>query len=147
MDSSRLKELKESKFLNQRFFKKISENMHYEIFKYITFGDLLVIRESSLGGFQLTSNKLLRSRIKNYSNFQPVLELKSTNTGEEGAKKLKLVFVQTGKEKVNLKGVKIKSSSLSEITKTFQFIPELKSLRLGLWQYIYIELNIYIYIY
>ena len=62
----RLSQLKREKFLTKRIFQKISENMHYEIFKFENSRDLIRVRAISLGGFQLTTNKLLRSRIGNY---------------------------------------------------------------------------------
>ena len=63
---SRLEQLKHTKFLSHRIFPKISENMSYEIFKYVNSQELLQIRASSLGGFQLITNTTLRARIKNY---------------------------------------------------------------------------------
>ena len=60
----RLNQLKVEKFLTMKTFKELSENMHYETFKYLNCKDLLGIRSTNLGGYQLTSNILLRSRIK-----------------------------------------------------------------------------------
>ena len=54
------------KYLTERVFGRISENMHYEVFKYLEAVDLLQIRSLNLGGFLLTSNPYLRPRIKNY---------------------------------------------------------------------------------
>ena len=59
----RLSLLKEDRFLTHRILVRISENMHYEIFKYLNFQDLLEIRGLGLGGFQLTNNNILNSRI------------------------------------------------------------------------------------
>ena len=52
--------------MSNRIFERVSENMHYEIFKFLNSKDLLEIRATKLGGYQLTSNLVLRSRIKNY---------------------------------------------------------------------------------
>ena len=68
-ENESLNQLKYTKFLTQRIFSRVSENMHYEIFKYMDCYELLQVRAITLGGFQLTSNKLLRSRIKNYFPF------------------------------------------------------------------------------
>ena len=66
MEEDRLSKLIADKFLSSRIFKRISENMHYEIFKYLNALNLVNIRGTNLGGYQLTSNNILRSRIKNY---------------------------------------------------------------------------------
>ena len=62
----RLAILQKSQFLTKRIMERISENMHYETFKYLNSVDLVEIRGMKLGGYQLVSNKLLRSRIYNY---------------------------------------------------------------------------------
>ena len=62
----RLEQLKEQNYLTNRIFGKVSENMHYEIFKYLHPEELLEIRSMNMGGYQLTSNSILRPRIKNY---------------------------------------------------------------------------------
>ena len=62
----RLESLKQDIYLSKRFFPRISENMHYEIFKYIDSRDLVEIRGARMGGYQLTSNRQIRSNIGNY---------------------------------------------------------------------------------
>ena len=87
MKDNRLDALKEIKFLSTRIFQTLSENIHYEMFKYLDYRDLLEVRRTKLGGFQLTSNKILRARIKNY------------------LPELKFKFVQTEKRKSNRNGL------------------------------------------
>ena len=65
-ESNRFTFLKKDIHLSKRVFQRISENMHYEIFKNLDCIDLLSLRGTSLGGYMLTSNNLLRTRIQNY---------------------------------------------------------------------------------
>ena len=88
-------ELKEAKYLNHRIFGRITENLSYEIFKYMNSKELLEIRATNLGGYQLTSNTTLRSRIKNYLKVAPFNSM--TNSLIESAK-FDLVFEQTGRK-------------------------------------------------
>ena len=94
---NRLDQLKEEKFLTNRMFKRISENMHYEIFKYVNSRDLLEIRGSTLGGFQLSSNKLLRSRIKNYIDKVHAKQMDNEiyDLNRDG-NRVKVIFEQSG---------------------------------------------------
>ena len=64
----KLLNLQRETFLTNRIFQRISENMHYIIFKYMAAKELLEIKLTNIGGYQLTSNQLLRSRIRNYFN-------------------------------------------------------------------------------
>ena len=61
---TKLEQLKHTKFLTQRVFQRISENISYEVCKYVNSQDLLQIRTVTLGGFQLVSSTTLRARIK-----------------------------------------------------------------------------------
>ena len=89
---------KEERFLTNRIFGRISENMHYEIFKYLDSRDLLEVRITKLGGFQLTSNKLLRSRITNYLDIKPILHLNADHA--ENIRNLRVFFEQIGQNKI-----------------------------------------------
>ena len=89
---------KEERFLINRIFGRISENMHYEIFKYLDSRDLLEVRITKLGGFQLTSNKLLRSRITNYLDIKPILHLNAERA--ENIHNLRVFFEQIGQNKI-----------------------------------------------
>ena len=63
----RLNSLKDKLFLSEKIFKRVSENMHFEIFKYLSAEILLEIRITCLGGYQLCANKNLRNKmVKNY---------------------------------------------------------------------------------
>ena len=133
--SERLKELKLEKFLTQRIFRRISENMHYEIFKYLNYKDLLQIRFSSLSGYQLTSNPLLRSRIKNYMKIIP--DLSRSYSLEENKRKLGCMFEQTGNNKITLKGIKWKDLHFAQFTDLLQDFPNISHLNMGNYIYIY----------
>ena len=49
MKDNRLDALKEIKFLSTRIFQTLSENIHYEMFKYLDYRDLLEVRRTKLG--------------------------------------------------------------------------------------------------
>ena len=107
----RLEPLKEQKHLTKRIFKRISENMHYEIFKYLNPYSLLGVRSTSLGGYQLISNTLLRSRIQNYLHLLNCKLLVVEDTEhvfdlEKYRRKIKIYFEQ-GAGIFNLEGSEI----------------------------------------
>ena len=127
----RLKNLKREKFLSKRFFIKISENMHYEIFKYMTQKDLLNIRACKLGGYQLTSNELLRSRIKNYFRyFRPDLDLGEDSNVDLNIKRISLINEQ-GKKKLNFEGLGINALGMNQFVKVLPYVSDLLEIRFG----------------
>ena len=137
---SKLEKLKESNFLTKKIFKRISENMHYEVFKFLYWRDLLQIRATTLGGYQLTSNKLLRSRIKNY---HPPMRIKLVRLFD--SQKINAMFEQTGNEILNFSYVYIREKEKISMFKVFlKEIPEIKGLNLGKDIYIYIYIQIYV---
>ena len=143
---NRMNILPNTRFLTNRIFGRICENLHYEIFKYMNYAELLEIRCLKLGGYELTSNKTLRSRIKNYphsfeytfSNFD--LEKEAIN-----ARKIKLIFTQIGKNKLSLVNIQNNHQKIKYIAKIMKLIPEITEL--NLCKYIcYIYRCIYKYI-
>ena len=124
---SRLDEIRESKYLDNRIFIRISENMSYEIFKYMSSTDLLEIRASKLGGYQLTSNMTLRARIKNYMkvHITPLAKiLLNVNIN-------KRIFQQIGEIATPPFFNFIKGTETQILTQNFKFIPFLHTLNLG----------------
>ena len=122
---SRLEQLKHTMFLSHRIFPKISENMSYEIFKYVNSQDLLQIRASSLGGFQLISNTTLRARIKNYLKDKIIfLTDLFANKG-----KISLLFEQK-REKV-LSFTLLNAKDAKELAQNIECFPNLQALNLG----------------
>ena len=118
-----LEELKKSQYLTKRIFHKISENMHYEIFKYIDNKELLVIRSLKLGGYQLTSNKLLRSRIKNYFPQTNIRITIDTTIIDKAIQRLKHLFEQTNNNFIHFHESKtLKFDNLSKIFKVLNYI-------------------------
>ena len=91
--SNRLEGLIGKKYLTERLFSKISENMHFEILKYLDWKDLLVLREVKSGGFQIISNRKLRKPIGNFMNIilSPNLEYKRLAIE---TRRISLLFVQ-----------------------------------------------------
>ena len=82
----------------------MSENMHYEIFKYVSSTDLLQIKLTTLGGYQLTSNRLLRSRIKNYTKPRIIKFIFPRNIhSEDTSYKLQILFERTELDKLALR--------------------------------------------
>ena len=98
----RLENLKEEKYLTMRVFVGVSENMHYEIFKYLSWIDLLQIKATKLGGYQLISNKILRSRIKSY-----IKGIINYPTLEEDESELfyRSLYDQSENNKLTIKGI------------------------------------------
>ena len=152
----RLEDLKIQKFLTSRIFPRVSENMHYEIFKYINSDDMLEVRMTTLGGYQLTSNNILRSRIGNYFyDITPELNEDQFNIYEEyektkkekeedrkdrckDAKLIKLIFEQTGRNCLNFEDLVIGNKGIIKLVRHFRFNSCLQELNLC---------NIIIYIY
>ena len=128
MDKSetRLEQLKNTKFLSHRIFPRISENISYEIFKYMNFQELLQIRDSNLGGFQLVSNTTLRSRIKNYLKGKALSSLTDlfANKG-----KINLLFEQKGERVLSIKS--LRNWGVKLLTENLKFIPNLQSFYLS----------------
>ena len=123
--SRRLEVLEGVKYLDNRIFKRISENMSYEIFKYINSGDLLEIRSLTLGGYQITSSTLLRGRIKNYLKFKPFVNIPRLLANE---RKLNIT-IQQGGEKNFLKCIRFAGVKL--LAENLRFTPNLRNLHLG----------------
>ena len=130
-------ELKSEKYLTKRIFSGISENMHYEIFKYLDSHNLLEIRALKLGGYQLISNKTLRSRIKNYFKYIP-FKLSEDLPISLKIKGINLIFEQMGREKLIYEGVGLEMDEINKLSEILEFTPELKKLNLGIYIYIYI---------
>ena len=125
----RFQSLETAKFLTYRIFPRVSENMHYEIFKYATPIDLLQVRIIKLGGFQLISNTILRSRIKNYmSNIKPIFDL---NLNEDlNARRIRLLFQQTGSQRLNLNNMQITYKEIVDYSKFLMLVPKIQILNL-----------------
>ena len=130
----RLEGLKQDKFLTQKIFPRLSDNIHYEIFKNLNSRDLLKIKEINLGGYQLTTNHHLRGKmIKNYFSYlKPMLDLseKSSNV-EKNIKIVKLIYQQTEKEYLDFRTMQIQDQGAIQFARIFMHIPETKELNLG----------------
>ena len=127
----RLRKLKEEKFVTKRIFGKISENMHYEIFKYLNARNLLEIRNLSLGGYQLVANRILRSRINNY--FHHIKFTLFTVHSQLNVRHCNILFEQTGKNKISFEGQKFEHGNFEkfiEILNTISEITEINFSRL-----------------
>ena len=142
---SRLKKYKHSKHLSTRIFPKLSENMHYEILKYMNSIDLLSIRGSKLGGYQLTSNEYLRPRIGNYIHNITSNILTNYMTISQKDRRIKLIFEQTGKSKLKFNAIQIGNKIAREFVELLRLNSTLREFILCTY-YIYI-IDIYIYIY
>ena len=131
--SNRLTGLKNERFLTHRVLQRISENMHYEIFKYVDWKQLLEIRGINLGGYQLISNRILRSRISNYCpiKFPKIKVLELDKVIEDS--RIKLIFEQTGRAELDLEGIAnvTKKPIFSQIFRILKLNPEIKELKFG----------------
>ena len=128
-DSSRLQSLKAQKYLTHKFFPRIGENLHYEILKYLRAEDLLSIRGTGLGGFQITSNTILRSRITNYFGEEFHIKLLCEGEKREYALYMKAALEQTGK--VVLEIYKIEDDQVSELVNILKLIPDIEGIFLN----------------
>ena len=129
---NRLSNLKKERFLIKRIFQRLSENMHYETFKYLNCEELLEIRASKLGGYLLVSNALIRSRIKNY--FQLLQPRINNNENMKVVDyKIKLIFEQLGEEILYFERMKIgvNEGIRNIIIPIIELNPELKGIKLG----------------
>ena len=117
----RLEELRKEKFLTIRVFHKISENMHYEIFKNLGPKELLELRTTSLGGYQLISNKIMRSRIGNYLR---CLRYAVDDNIENNTSKINLVFEQSGKNTLDFGEIKIGIKGIYNFLEAVKFRSE-----------------------
>ena len=105
--------------------------MHYEIFKYLNNVDLLAVRGTKLGGYQLTSNSLLRSRIQNYFYYlSPNLELRDSSGIFTNLNRIELIFGQTGNEKLDFGGMKIGAEGFIQLAKTLKLVHRIQELNL-----------------
>ena len=131
---TKLEEFKLTKYLTKKIFSRLSENIHYELFKYLTAEELLVIREVNNGGFQLTSNKLLRSRIKNYFY---ILHPEFSENSPDMEIQIKLILEWTGKNVLCLAGMKLREKQINELSYAIRQIPYIEEFNLGrLFMYI-----------
>ena len=117
-----LEELKQHKFLTNRIFQNISENMHYEIFKNLNDSELLQIRELNRAGYQLTSNRLLRSRI-GFSYLIPKINFVEDMDVEDNVAKIKLLFEQSENEILDFSKINLfEDNKLVQLINLFIFI-------------------------
>ena len=128
----RLKQLKREEFLTKRIFTRLSENMHYEVLKYLDCYDLLEMKGVKLGGYQLISNKKLRSRIKNYFfTLYPKLASKEVLDAKCYYRKIQLIFEQTGNDILNFHQMRIGEEGIKKLLPILKLIPNLKGIQLG----------------
>ena len=85
------------------------------------------IRSLKLGGYQLISNTILRARIKNYF---PLIRY---DPSDRGLKKdrIKLMFAQSGSNKLILVEKIMKEKEFSNFYKMLQKFPEINELSLS----------------
>ena len=99
--------------------------MHYEIFKFLNSKDLLEIRATKLGGYQLTSNLVLRSRIKNY--------LSKISLKYHAATILKndLIYEQTKQLSLDFFDSSIHNDELKRLAYIFEHNPQITEIYFG----------------
>ena len=130
---SRLNKLRLGKFLSHRIIRRLSENMHYEVFKYLPPKDLLEIRIMNLGGYELISNKILRPRIGNYFHqIQPIINTKELANIMSFDHNLKFIFQQLGREILDLDLRNLGESGAALLLPILKLNPELKEIKLGI---------------
>ena len=130
VNGSNMLELKNERFLTKKVFLRMSENMHYELFKYLNYKELIMLRGTNLGGYQLVTNPILRSRIKNYYIRNPYLTLEELIDIEYSGKKVELMYEQTGREAFNLEKMNITDEECIQLSDIFKYIPKLQGINL-----------------
>ena len=126
---TRLTTLKNQRFLTAKFFAKLSENMHCEIFKNLNSKELLQIRATKLGGFQLTSNPNIRYKIGN--NFKYIFpEFSFENTGRD-VRLLQHLFEQTGEYKLPLGLMILRDEGITQISGVLKYITMVRHIDLS----------------
>ena len=133
----RLNTLKQQKYQTHRIFQRISENMHYEIFKYVDSITLLQIRTLGLGGYQLTSNPILRPRIKINKPWKIYIQnsgdLTFANYGVD-VRRLKFMMLQTGNSSLSFRDLRLLDDDIYYICKVLVRIPHILELNLGIYK-------------
>ena len=132
---ARLLNLRKERFLTKRIFQRISENMHYEIFKYMDESELLEIKLMNIGGYQLTSNQLLRSRIGNYFN-KIYFNLKESSDVKSNTRKIQLIIEQTGILVLEFENMKLREKEIIMFTQILKNIPQVQGINLSKYYYI-----------
>ena len=130
----KLLNLRRERFLTNRIFQRISENMHYEIFKYLAANELLEIKLTNIGGYQLTSNQLLRSRIGNYFN-KIYFNLKESSNVKSNTRKIQIIIEQTGILILEFENEKLREKELTMLSQIIKNIPELQGINLSKYCY------------
>ena len=130
----KLLNLRRERFLTNRIFQRISENMHYEIFKYLAANELLEIKLTNIGGYQLTSNQLLRSRIGNYFN-KIYFNLKESSDVKSNTRKIQIIIEQTGILILEFENEKLREKELTMLSQIIKNIPELQGINLSKYCY------------
>ena len=126
----RLLNLRRERFLTNRIFQRISENIHYEIFKYLDASELLEIKLTNIGGYQLTSNQLLRSRIRNYFN-KIYFNLKESSDVKSNTRKIQLIIEQTGILILEFENMKLKEKEIIMFSQILKNIPQVQGINLS----------------
>ena len=103
--------------------------MHYEIFKFMNSSDLLQIRASKLGGYQLTSNTKLRSRIKNY--IREFIVSPTLLTSQRCLESIQVIFEQIGKNKLTFEGMRMEDKGLIYLSKILRQINTITEINLS----------------
>ena len=102
------------------------------MFIYLDYRDLLEMRRTKLGGFRLTSNKILRARIKNYL---PELKFKFIQTEKrnliEEDFRIKIIFEQTGTQILNLEKIKMDEKEFECLIQIIKINPQINGMKLG----------------
>ena len=125
---NRLNDLMEMKYLSLRIFRNLCENLHYEILRYLNCKELLEMRGVNLGGFQIASNKRLRSRITNYLSRvkTPMQEYTRNNIHL-----IEVLFEQTGENRLVVERMKIGIPRMRNLINIFKLAKEINEIDLS----------------
>ena len=136
--AERLSLLKQAQSLITLVFPNISENLHYEIFRYSSNDDLLEIRALNIGGFMISSNGFIRKFIGNYyGKVKPILALENENI-TLNIRKMEHILEQTGNTNLYLENMSLGYTECKKCTQIIKMIPQIEGLFLGNQSFIYI---------
>ena len=123
-----LGELSRSNILNHVFFKRVSIDLHFKILTYLDSKDLLEIRATKLGGYQITSNCRLRGKIGNYFS---LIQPKLTSKLRANVRKIKLIFEQTGRKALNFSSIQLSNDRIKILVNALKLNTELEEIIFG----------------
>ena len=131
IERTNLQNLGENKYLTNKIFKNLSENCHYEVFKFLDEYELLELRMLNTGGFQLSSNQHIRGkRVQNYFEKFSLMFSEEINLLKY-INYIEMMFVQIGGRYLGISEIYECESGIIQIVEIFKLFNNIHELNLG----------------